>query len=242
LLLQFKVPQVINRRSSLMPDGFAPPYYRVHLRCRRNDDGYSQHSILLEHERNGYDVFYAAPRFHQIATMDEHFTQGSVLESSAFFAPSDVGDLSDSPHHVAYCAESAIGWLRSNPVKLPRSIAGPDFLRRIQDSLDKRERHRFRYRELLDSMVTASERGIARTAETDQEGIRRRRRNRGQGRHGGSNMPMVVGRPPEFEVVERRRMPPREFAARLEANRSIKRAAALFARLWLNAELLEVTP
>jgi hypothetical protein len=222
LLLQFKVPQVVNRRSANIPVGFPCPYYRAHLRCRVNDEGYSQHSVLLQHERNGYEVYYATPRFHQISALDELFAVGNVVNESAFFRPSDVGDLSDEAHHVAYCAQSDEGWLRSEPAKLPHPISADTFLRRLERALPPAKLRRFEFSALLDSMVRAAEFGVARAKE--REGRRNAERS-----------------DVDAELVARRRLPPREFAARIHDGRSSKETAALFARLWLNAELLVVS-
>ena len=207
LLLQFKVPQVVNRRSVNIPVGFPRPYYRAHLRCRVNDEGYSQHSVLLQHERNGYEVYYATPRFHQISALDELFAIGNVVNESAFFKPSDVGDLSDEAHHVAYCAQSDEGWLRSEPLKLPHSISADIFLRGLLRKLPQETHRRFKFSALLDSMVRAAEFGIARAKERE-------------GRRNTKRSDVDVG------FVERRRLPPREFAARIHDGRSPKETAA----------------
>ncbi len=223
LLLQFKVPQVVNRRSALMPSGFPRPYYRAHLRCRPNDDGYSQHSVLLEHERNGHDVYYATPRFHQLSQLDALFMDGQVVAQSAFFRPGDVGDVSDEPHHVAYCAETDDGWLRSDPVKLPHPVNANVFLSRLQEKLVATAKAPMEFDAILESLVMAAERGVARS----QEHAR------------------ALGGPFKDRLKSRaapnvRRLPPRVVADRLREGRTPRVAAALFARLWLDSELLVV--
>jgi hypothetical protein len=58
-------------------------------------------------------VFYAAPRFHELAEIDDAWRNNSVASRSIFVAPSAIGRLDDASHHVAYDEKSA--WLCSEP-------------------------------------------------------------------------------------------------------------------------------
>lgn len=102
MLMQFKVPDVLTRRTARMPGGFETPYYRMHLRPSRHSD---QHQLLLEHEAAGRSVFYACPRFHTNDVLNTHFLDDLVYFQSFLIKPSDVGELPDEDDHcVAYRA------------------------------------------------------------------------------------------------------------------------------------------
>ena len=107
-------------------------------------------------------------------------------------------------------------------MKLPNPISAETFLRSLERTLPRETPRRFEFSALLDSMVRAAEFGVARAKE--REGRRNTKRS-----------------DVDVRFVERRRLPPREFAARIHDGRSPKETAALFARLWLNAELLVVS-
>ena len=160
LLLQFKVPQVVTRRSALMPTGFSPPYYRVHLRCRVNDEGFSQHSVLLEQEKRGFEVYYVAPRFHKRSTLDSLFVNGQVVDYSAFFTPIDVGNLTDEAHHVAYSSVSNVGWLRSEASRMPHPLTAEAFFSNLKARFTKSTKDTFRFDVLVESMAAAIEHGL----------------------------------------------------------------------------------
>lgn len=228
LLLQFKVPKVLNRRSRLAPAGFPKPYYRVELRCRPNEDGFSQHSVLLNHESQGRDVFYAAPCFHRTTDLDARFAAGSVVEGSAFFSPSDIGPLEDYPHHVAYCDTSSEAWLRSEPVRLPNEVSAATFTRRLIDRLEKTEEKRFSFRRLLEDMVNAAEMSRAEV------------KPHWRSVQGSNEDQRLMASERRAADEEPRRMPPREFARSIADTRSAPVAAATFARVWMGAELLVV--
>jgi hypothetical protein len=127
LFLQFKIPQVITRRSSLTPTGYWPPYYRLQLRTKKPD----QHSLLLELERREPLVFYVAPLFHTTADLDRHFVRKTAHAQSVFISPSAIGKLDSASHHVAYQPGAATYWLHSEPHPLDGHITGVSLGQRI---------------------------------------------------------------------------------------------------------------
>ena len=229
LLLQFKVPQVLTRRSALMPTAFSPPYYRVHLRCRVNDEGFSQHSVLLDQEQNSFEVYYVAPRFHKRSELDKLFVNGRVVNYSAFFTPSDVGALTDEAHHVAYSSVSNIGWLRSEASQMPHPLTATAFLGGLEASLTKSTEDTFRFADLTESMAAGIERGLVKAAtEVEAEADFRGRSKSARARR-------------LMRFIETRRGDLHEFRNKIHQERSPREGAAIFARLWLNAELLVVS-
>jgi hypothetical protein len=114
VFFQFKVPQVLQRDSYLRPTGFPLPYYRIPLRTKTPN----QHKLLLDLESRNELVFYAAPKFHQDQSLDRHYRNSEVASNSAFFLPSDVGILDEKAHHIAYCSNSSVGWICSQPTRM----------------------------------------------------------------------------------------------------------------------------
>lgn len=127
VFLQFKIPQIMHRRSKLMPPGFQRPYYRIHLRTRQPN----QHELLRVLESQDNLVFYAAPEFDSVASLDHHFTLGQVPRRSVYFSPSAIGQLNGESHFIAYRQGSAVAWRFSEPVKLQSSIDAETFGERI---------------------------------------------------------------------------------------------------------------
>jgi hypothetical protein len=114
IFLQFKIPQVVRRRTIKMPPSFNKPYLRMHLRTKRPN----QHSLLCDLEASGKLVAYATPDFWQISELDRYFTALEVPLRTRYFSPSRIGPLDDKPHEVAYCPGNPATWLFSEPEKL----------------------------------------------------------------------------------------------------------------------------
>jgi len=215
LLLQFKVPQVMTRPSKWMPPKFVPPYYRAHLRTRLNDEGFCQHAALLAHESAGYCVYYATPRFHTSSALEALFLTGEMVARSAFVRPSAIGPLTDEDHYLAYSPSTADVWRKSDLVQLSGPMDSGHFLSRLRAEMSTRARGEVvDFRRVLESMVNAIE--SVRPAGS------------------ASDLPHVTV---EDEWTQSR-IPPRLAANRLLENRTPVAAAATFARLWLDSELV----
>ena len=79
---------------------FVPPFYRMHLRPLKHSE---QHDLLLDLERSGQLVFYAAPAFHTVHELNQYYLREEVAQHSVFFRPLDIGPLPDEEnHHVAF--------------------------------------------------------------------------------------------------------------------------------------------
>jgi hypothetical protein len=101
LFLQFKLAHHIVRRTAFeVRNGFfEPPLYRMHLRCR---DETNQHSLLLDLESEGNEVYYSAPAFHLREQLDEAYRLRHVWDRSFQIKPSEIGALSQEDHHVSF--------------------------------------------------------------------------------------------------------------------------------------------
>jgi hypothetical protein len=127
LFLQFKIPQVVRRRSGNMPPGFAKPYLRMHLRTKRPN----QHRLLLKLEALGNIVAYATPDFWRTKDLDRHFVNQRVHLETCYFLPSDIGPLDEASHYVAYCPGMPDAWIFSDPKLFPGKFRSEAFGERI---------------------------------------------------------------------------------------------------------------
>ncbi len=127
LFLQFKIPQILTRKSNKTPPGFGMPYYRMHVR----PGGQSlQHQNLLNHERRHRLVYYVTPRFH-----NKVFLRRRMIEKSAFIRPSQIGSLDDRDHFVAYDRRHTVAWLYSEPHEVEGSIDSETFIEEVEANI-----------------------------------------------------------------------------------------------------------
>jgi hypothetical protein len=123
LFLQFKLSEELTRRSAKETQKglLEPTFFRFWLQRR---DRSAQHKMLIELERQGSQVFYIAPEFADINSLDQAYNGVGVVTRSAMFSPTDIGPLPDDKYHsVAFKADAVSGWFLSDPkpVKLQRS-------------------------------------------------------------------------------------------------------------------------
>jgi hypothetical protein len=110
--------------SNLLPI----PHYRFELRALKHSN---QHTLLLDLEAAGNEVYYCAPEFHLSPELNDAFSKAEVPDKSRFFAPSAIGALPDAnDHSVAFRSGSPQAWLFSEPRELHNrtvdSIFGPN--------------------------------------------------------------------------------------------------------------------
>lgn len=127
IFLQFKIPQVVGRRSFKMPAGFTKPYLRMPLRTREPN----QHKLLLDLESGGNIVAYATPNFWETSQLDVHYGAQRVPHRTSYFTPSSIGPFDEGSHHVAYCPGHVDAWVRSEPRKLEGRVDAESFGVRI---------------------------------------------------------------------------------------------------------------
>ena len=102
LFLQFKRADCMVRATATEaknPHNFPVPFYRMKITERRRS---AQHDMLLELDDDQNQVFYAAPRFHTVAELNEAYQAQSVSSRSFYIRPRDIGRLDDDLHHVAF--------------------------------------------------------------------------------------------------------------------------------------------
>jgi hypothetical protein len=136
IFLQFKIPQVVRRRSDQMPPGFAVPYLRMHLRTKRPN----QHQLLLDLEARGKLVYYVVPDFWTTRTLDRHFIEQRVPARSWYISPSRIGPLDSDPHYVAYRLGNDTAWRHSKPHLLNGQFGAENFAKDLDHAVATAER------------------------------------------------------------------------------------------------------
>ncbi|MCA3001428.1 MAG: hypothetical protein ING64_11865 [Rhodocyclaceae bacterium] len=113
IFLQFKIPKVLTRRSSLMPSAYQPTYFRMPLRTKEPN----QHQMLLDLQVSQPNalILYATPLFYEVDDLDEFFILHRVHKETAFIPPSRIGSLDSNSHHVSYKPGASTYWCHSEP-------------------------------------------------------------------------------------------------------------------------------
>ena len=158
---QFKRADCMMRRSAreihLHDLPLSLPFYRFKI----TESGKSnQHELLRSlDEGDSCLVFYAAPRFHELAEIDQAWNNNLVATRSIFVAPSHIGSLDSESHHVAYDEQGA--WLCSDPQPISFSSSSA-LVEKLRSHLNKDKRP---LREKIHELVTQIESAERRVAE-----------------------------------------------------------------------------
>lgn len=114
LYLQFKRADCMKRRSakeiSRYGAALSVPFYRFSITESGKSD---QHAMLLELDDGTSNVFYAAPRFHELEEINHAWAAKEVAGRSIFVRPKVIGALNSESHHVAF--DSVRAYLCSQP-------------------------------------------------------------------------------------------------------------------------------
>jgi hypothetical protein len=130
LFLQFKLADCMVRRNAKeVQDGnLICPFFRMHLRPRRHSN---QHSMLLQLEAAGNDVWYSAPAFFQVNELNDAYIGHSIKQRSLWIRPSVIGPLpDDGDHHVAFQIPGH-SYVYSDPRQLDGPVDFESFEREI---------------------------------------------------------------------------------------------------------------
>ena len=117
LYLQFKRADYMTRSSAREISKFGAdlktPFHRFNIIDGAKSN---QHELLLALDETADLVFYAAPRFYSKTEIDAAWKENTTASRSIFVAPSNIGQLEDGPHTVAYDPYTA--WICSEPKPL----------------------------------------------------------------------------------------------------------------------------
>ncbi|WP_143240199.1 hypothetical protein [Agrobacterium sp. DSM 25558] len=119
LMIQFKLGQAMRRFSPGPRPLLNQPFWRFKIDTSEPD---GQFELLLKAERDGADVFYVAPKFHDWEIYLRAFETGSIVRQSVIVRPStiretmDVNRVADGKHTVVY--DVTRSYLCSDPLRL----------------------------------------------------------------------------------------------------------------------------
>ncbi len=138
LFLQFKLSDKMVRHSAKeAQDGHLTiPFFRMHLRPTNHSQ---QHPMLHELESSGVSVYYAAPLFHTPAELNDAYINSTVIPRSAFFRPSEIGDLPDGGnHHLSFKEGYPVYLFSDAPTVIRENTDWSDmFFRELSDGLNR---------------------------------------------------------------------------------------------------------
>lgn len=115
LLLQFKLSEYMKGVKSNLSeqDCFQLPYFRFDVRPRIESN---QHKLLLDWERRGKLVYYAAPAFWQTTELNTYFFNEKIAQKTVFVRPSSIGPLpDDNKHRIVFSPNHSYGCFCSEP-------------------------------------------------------------------------------------------------------------------------------
>jgi hypothetical protein len=135
LFLQFKLSEELTRRSATETKRglLDPTFFRFWLHRR---DRSAQHKMLIELESKGHQVYYIAPEFADLKSLDDAYNSpGGVLARSVMFSPTDIGLLPDDRYHsLAFRPGGTFGWFLSDPKRVMVARASEMLQRALRDS------------------------------------------------------------------------------------------------------------
>jgi hypothetical protein len=164
LFLQFKLADGMQRRSCVeikkhsLP--LTPVFYRMYV---MRSDKSPQHSLLINLEGAGAEVYYVTPRFHTSTEFSNLYFSRNVVQNSAFIRPSAIGALPDAKqHHVSYERGGSLAWFCSEPVLIKEgTLDGSSLANNVLDTLNQSKPLTTQLKSLLSKILrTLEERGI----------------------------------------------------------------------------------
>lgn len=126
------------------------PFYRFPV---TESDKSAQHILLFELDEPPNQVYYAAPRFHKLESINEAWNAKEVAARSLFVSPREIGILKPGPHTVSYDRRRT--YLCSEPKRIPFETAA-SLAEKLSLKLDEDRRPlRLKLPELTRSLDTA---------------------------------------------------------------------------------------
>jgi hypothetical protein len=139
LFLQFKLSDCMVRENAAESAALGLPYYRMHIRSLSRSQ---QHPMLLELERNGNMVFYAAPKFHTAEEFNNAYLGRCIIDNSFFVEPSTIGDITDfDDHYLAFNTANDHGFYSEKPKRLDDEKIGPEyFVQKVRETVKTKQK------------------------------------------------------------------------------------------------------
>ena len=151
IFLQFKRPDYMVRGTAREISAYGLPitlpFYRMHIRSSYIS---RQHELLLELNNIHTHVYYGAPLFHDVSTLNRHYAGDVVRQHSIFIRPMSIGRLPPGTHHMAYDTRRR-AWLCSEPREIEETTSSPGLMQTLAALLSERKEP-FRERGLRESL------------------------------------------------------------------------------------------
>lgn len=158
VFLQFKLCRELTRRNATETrEGLLdPPFFRFGLHRKDLSD---QHEMLIALENQpGNEVYYIAPAFADVNSLDRFYRAEEVITQSAMFSPSEIGILPDNENHcISFSIRETWGWFCSDPKRIAIHSKKKVIARASEYRLTKNGQP---IRERLDELVTTMEKII----------------------------------------------------------------------------------
>ncbi|RUO98963.1 hypothetical protein [Hyphomicrobium sp.] len=242
LYLQFKRADFMLRRTKKLrrKTKLNSPYYRFKVMDQSRS---RQHQLLCELDRGNNTVFYAAPRFHQLAAINAAWSAKRVGRKSIFVQPSEIGELDEQAHYVAF--DELTTYVLSEPREISHAT-DHDVLNKLQKRLKKQTRSiRDNLPNLIDEALKAERRAdLKEQHREDQREAAKLARAKDRGLReplGYSVGRTSIGIVPVEEVVEPSPIPTRQ-VGQLSGPQSELRRLAEIAAHHFDTQLCVVQP
>lgn len=142
LFLQFKLSHYMKRGTAkeVRENKIQAPFYRMHLHQRNHSN---QHHLLLALEAAGHQVYYVAPEFYEVSSLNRAYLDHQVRNRSRFVPPSHIGPLPDDrPHHISFRRDQPGSFVFcSTPERREGTMSGRQFDLSLRQSVEKRGQH-----------------------------------------------------------------------------------------------------
>jgi hypothetical protein len=223
LYLQFKRADCLTTRNAkeIKNHGLkiSLPFYRFKITESGKSD---QHELLLALDDGSCLVFYVAPRFHEIAEINDAWVSNSVATRSIFVTPSEISTLDSDSHHIAYDQRRA--WLCSEPEEI-EFFTSQQLISAVTARIESDPRpFRQKLSELTHNLAAAEQRARTRIEERAQ-----------------AKRPLALHEVPERFDRREPRIPARAPRPLSETERQLREASDMAARLF-DAQLVIVQP
>ncbi|WP_154222307.1 hypothetical protein [Marinicella rhabdoformis] len=151
LFLQFKLSDYLKTKSALeyKKGKISLPYYRMHIRSKK----YSrQHELLLKLERDGNEVYYSAPGFHEPGELNDAYLKQKVKNRSLWVKPTYIGDITDNKEHCVVFKLPKPHYFCSEPKEIKKDLSFESFQNEIYSAFEERKEYALS-RNSLDELV-----------------------------------------------------------------------------------------
>lgn len=129
IFLQFKLADLLTRRTAAQWRYYGAPYYRFQLhRALRS----RQHNLLKRLAQTNRNVYYVAPRFTRVPEFDLCYRQSRVIQESACAPLAKLPWVSDSDQHcVTYRTGRDVRFSSPESEPLNEDASGENWLKNL---------------------------------------------------------------------------------------------------------------